>query len=219
MDAMCSFFPLICVVSSKLDSPKSRNELQVAILERVMKQVDVKQNFQFFLNAYKNDASELKKQFNKLQNNLKSSPISAPATPMTPNGDYGAITKSHSLKKAQQIIQQTPESAISLFQSIFRQSLTAGSEIKLCMDSMVRDPINCHAPPLSRIEVRKIIATNSRPYLVDLYVANRSDNFEYLSSTVILKKGDDLRRDSAVLHVFRLMNKIWRENGLEFTQV
>ena len=28
-----------------------------------------------------------------------------------------------------------------------------------------------------------------------------------------------MRRDAAVLHVFRLMNKIWREKGLEFTQV
>eukprot|EP01084_Bolivina_argentea_P074498 135137_1 len=239
VDAMCLYLPLMCVISSKFDVKKNRDQLQIAILQRVMKEDDVKQTFQFFLNSYKN-ASDIKKQFNKTNHALmkqkstntpntdshftNTPTFSSASSPSIMNDDL-PISKTTSLnlnesgKKAQQIIQQTPESAIYLFQSIFRQSLLAGSEIKLCRESQVKDPINCHAPPLSRIEIRKIIATNSKPYLIDLYVANRSDNFEYLSSTVILKKGDDLRRDAAVLHVFRLMNKIWREQGLDFMQV
>ncbi len=119
------------------------------------------------------------------------------------------------LNTKRHITQKIPESAISLFQSIFRLYLAfgIGSEIKLCHESLVCDPINCHALPLSRIEIRKVIPSNSKPYLIDLYVSGRSDNFEYLSSTMILKKEDDLRRDAAVSHVFRLMNKIL------FTQV
>ncbi len=34
----------------------------------------------------------------------------------------------------------------------------------------------------------KVIPSNSKTHLIDLYVSDRSDNFEYLSSTMILKK-------------------------------
>ena len=229
IDAMCLFLPFICVISSKLSGKISRKQLQSAILQRVQKEDDVKQHFEFFLNAYKKE-TDLKKSFSKmnallLQQNKNSNEstdslpsFSRSSSSLLPSMGMGKGSNKK-MQKITNIIQQEPESAISLFSSIFRQQLAAGSEIKLCRESQVRDPIHCNAPPLSRIEIRKVIQTNSKPYLVDLYVANRGDNFEYLSSTVILKKGDDLRRDCAVLHVFRLMNKIWREKGLEFTQV
>ncbi len=58
------------------------------------------------------------------------------------------------------------------------------------------------------------MASNAKPLLIDLFVSNRKDSLEYLSSMVILKGGDDLRKDAAVLQVFRLMNKIWK--GIEW---
>merc|ERR1711971_949976 len=109
--------------------------------------------------------------------------------------------------------QREPESALSVFRSVYK---TAKS-LKLCKENTVRDPVHCHAPPLSRIDIRKVMPTASKPLLIDLFVANRRDNFEYCSSTAILKQGDDLRRDMAVLHVFRLMNRIWRDAKLEYT--
>eukprot|EP01083_Nonionella_stella_P285701 972601_1 len=218
VDALCLFLPFVCVVSAKLSSTQSRKELQSIVLQRVMKEVDVKQRFEFFLNSYKN-ASDLKKEFAAHAQSV-SAPSSS-STGVTDSDLYDASvfesvddlrrsstnvsTVSSSSNsgglKAQCIVQNEPESAISLFQSIFRQHLAGGSEIKLCRESRTRDPMTTNAPPLSRIEVRKQIQTASKPYLIDLYVSNRQDNFEYLSSTVILKKGDDLRRDAAILHV------------------
>ena len=101
VDAMCLFLPFLCVVSSKLSSTASRDELQLAILQRTMKEVDVKQHFEFFLNSYK-DAPELRKQFNKANsalimkkqtsvssnNNNPNSVTNSPQSDMTPISPY-----------------------------------------------------------------------------------------------------------------------------------
>ena len=39
---------------------------------------------------------------------------------------------------------------------------------------------------------------------------------QLLSSTFVLKQGDDLRKDQAILQMFRFMNNIWRGNNLKF---
>eukprot|EP01083_Nonionella_stella_P300451 1025801_1 len=227
VSALCLYLPLLLVVSSTLPTQKLKNELQRAILERSMAEVDAKQQIEFFLHSYK-DAHKLIKEVRSntvfTSEWLRSLDVDdAATTPMRMGRAQSVDTGKRSSKKPQNIkriiVQKTVESAISLFESLLREPLEAGTEIKLCRESLVRDPINCHAPPLSRIEMRKVIASASKPYLIDLYVSNRRDNFEYLSCTVILKKGDDLRRDCATLNVFRLMNKVWREKGLEFTNV
>eukprot|EP01083_Nonionella_stella_P059726 156314_1 len=224
------FVPFLCVLSTKLKMDKYRNELQTAILKRVLVDVDINQQFQFFLNSYRDSPALLKslKKINvelmnskrrddKLQKDTRESTMKL-ASLFSPKEALKFNYNEESTAIATQVMKQSePESAISLFLSLFRYNLSSGSELRLCSESTVRDPIHCAAPPLSRIEVRKIMQTKSKPFLCDLYVSNRAANyFEYLSSTVILKRGDDLRRDVAVLHVFRLMNKIFRERGLSF---
>ena len=94
VDAMCLFLPFLCVVSSKLSSSTSRDELQLSILQRVLKEGDVKQHFEFFLNSYK-DAPELRKQFNKANNTLmkkQTSASSATSASASPTSDMMQIT-------------------------------------------------------------------------------------------------------------------------------
>ena len=58
------------------------------------------------------------------------------------------------------------------------------------------DPINSNSR-LSMIEVRKIFSSNAKPYLIDCFVgksSNSNGSDAILSSSFILKQGDDLRK-------------------------
>eukprot|EP01084_Bolivina_argentea_P114144 203280_1 len=56
--------------------------------------------------------------------------------------------------------------------------------------------------------------SNARPYLVDCYTVDSNTGQPLLSSKMLLKKGDDLRKDLGVMLMFRLMNELWRENEI-----
>ena len=60
--------------------------------------------------------------------------------------------------------------------------------------------------------------SDSKPLLIDIYVNKRNNN-EYISSTILLKKGDDLRKDCYISYMFRLMNFLWSENNIHFMDV
>ena len=125
IDAMCLFLPFICVISSKLSGQISRKQLQSAILQRVQKEADVKQHFEFFLNAYKKE-TDLKKSFSKmnallLQQNKNSNEstdslpsFSRSSSSLLPSMAMGKGSNKK-LQKISNIIQQEPEAAIALF--------------------------------------------------------------------------------------------------------
>ncbi|ETO21985.1 hypothetical protein RFI_15217 [Reticulomyxa filosa] len=56
--------------------------------------------------------------------------------------------------------------------------------------------------PVVQIQVRKVFASNAKPVLMDCYMKDPNDRKVTLSSSFILKKGDDLRKDSSFVCLF-----------------
>ena len=80
------------------------------------------------------------------------------------------------------------------------------------------DPINGNKN-VQQIEVKKIFTSNAKPYLLDCYVHDtNSINDVKLSSSFILKQGDDLRKDAAVLKMFEFMNHLWKHSNLKYIE-
>ena len=80
------------------------------------------------------------------------------------------------------------------------------------------DPINGNKN-VQQLEVKKIFTSNAKPYLLDCYVHDiNSINDVKLSSSFILKQGDDLRKDAAVLKMFEFMNHLWEHANLKYIE-
>jgi len=79
------------------------------------------------------------------------------------------------------------------------------------------DPIR-GAPKVQQLKVRKMYRSNAKPYLVDCYVFDETTSDLSLSSSYILKQGDDLRKDGAVLKMFEFMNELWRANEVVYKE-
>eukprot|EP01084_Bolivina_argentea_P180495 311843_1 len=67
---------------------------------------------------------------------------------------------------------------------------------------------------VERLEIRKIYKSHAKPLLVDCYLKYKSTPI----SSFILKFGDDLRRDAAVLTMFKFMNNLWKDNKCIYNQ-
>ena len=66
---------------------------------------------------------------------------------------------------------------------------------------------------IHKVKIQKIFKSNAKPVLLTAY--ERQSHRKYREvSTFIIKKGDDLRLDGGVMHMFRFCNSIWSEEGL-----
>eukprot|EP01083_Nonionella_stella_P095720 268809_1 len=70
-------------------------------------------------------------------------------------------------------------------------------------------PITWNESAVTQLQIRKIYNSNAKPLLVDCYTDHSTEPI----SSFILKYGDDLRRDAAVLLMFQFMNHLWIENA------
>eukprot|EP01084_Bolivina_argentea_P093228 167702_1 len=77
---------------------------------------------------------------------------------------------------------------------------------------IIRDPVKQLSLPIKKIIIRKIINSNSKPLLLDCYCGVDNNN-QYLSSTFILKYGDDLRKDKCCMHVFKWINHLFTNSN------
>eukprot|EP01083_Nonionella_stella_P301104 1031344_1 len=102
--------------------------------------------------------------------------------------------------------------SVSFFRSLFKDLKKTGARKSIDADAFVCDPINGNI--LTQVQLNKIMPSNARPYLVDCYTVDSNTGQPLLSSKMLLKKGDDLRKDLGVMLMFRLMNELWRENEI-----
>lgn len=65
---------------------------------------------------------------------------------------------------------------------------------------------------VERLEISKVFPSNAKPLLIDCYLHNAFSP----CSSFILKFGDDLRRDAAVLMLFKFMNSLWNDHHMKY---
>eukprot|EP01084_Bolivina_argentea_P001685 3117_1 len=115
------------------------------------------------------------------------------------------------------------ETAINYFnQQVYRTALktikTNNNKSKIISvpsnsKTKIYDPVNANNIILSHIKVKKLMASNAKPLLIECY------SKKILSSKLLLKYGDDLRKDAAVLLMFRFINNIWKSNNISYNGI
>jgi len=110
------------------------------------------------------------------------------------------------------------------FYSIYRHrpsQRNSDGKIPVPSKRTIYDPIDLDSKEvLSSVEVLKVMASNARPILVQCWSTPssccRGTGSPRKGRTLLLKNGDDLRKDRGVLLMFRLMNDIWRTEGVQY---
>eukprot|EP00484_Ammonia_sp_Unknown_P019764 CAMPEP_0197050102 /NCGR_PEP_ID=MMETSP1384-20130603/25074_1 /TAXON_ID=29189 /ORGANISM="Ammonia sp." /LENGTH=636 /DNA_ID=CAMNT_0042482465 /DNA_START=32 /DNA_END=1942 /DNA_ORIENTATION=- len=96
---------------------------------------------------------------------------------------------------------------IQFWQYIANKGYKKCDEIDVNTKSDFYDPIRCDFDYkncfIQRIIIRKVFNSANKPLLLEIHCADLE------MSSVILKKGDDLRKDKALMNIFKFMNYIW----------
>lgn len=113
-------------------------------------------------------------------------------------------------------------SDIDFFNSLFDKLKKEGSRVVIPDEHVICDPITGESPLIS-VQLRKIMPSNARPLLIDCYTRTKQSNNGSSGglqiSSMLLKRGDDLRKDAAVLLMFRFMNAIWTDANLKYNEI
>eukprot|EP01084_Bolivina_argentea_P006768 12807_1 len=120
-------------------------------------------------------------------------------------------------KQNNETIIYTEKDPVKLFRMPLDKNGAVGFKVIVPKNLQYRffDPINGNKC-VQQLKVRKIFNSNARPYLIDCYVNDDTTEDVMLSSAYILKRGDDLRKDGAVLKMFEFMNEIWKSANLTY---
>ena len=106
------------------------------------------------------------------------------------------------------------QDSVTFFRSIFKDLNKTGARKSIDKQKYICDPINGNI--LIEVQLKKIMPSNARPYLIDCYTFDTSSSSASLSSKILLKQGDDLRKDLGVMLMFKFMNDLWSENGINY---
>ena len=76
---------------------------------------------------------------------------------------------------------------------------------------------------ISSVEIKKVFKSNAKPILVRGIVNNEKSGYynmynDKINFNYIVKLGDDLRRDSAIISMFKLMNYFWNKHSLKYNK-
>jgi len=96
--------------------------------------------------------------------------------------------------------------AVTFYRSLFENLTVAGAEQSVEDDMFVCDPVT--GQQVREVELKKIMPSNAKPLLIE------ARTFDDSSTMLLLKQGDDLRKDLAVMLMFKFMNELWRENDI-----
>eukprot|EP01084_Bolivina_argentea_P027928 51914_1 len=102
--------------------------------------------------------------------------------------------------------------AVQWFDCLFNELNQNGQIKQNNSNEYLCDPINGN--PLESVQLKEIIQSNNKPYLIDCYTFNN-----VLSSTLILKKGSDLRKDLSVILMFKYFNQLFKENNVMYNGI
>lgn len=94
-----------------------------------------------------------------------------------------------------------PSESNIIYKEFFKQKRKKGFEFELPPQATIYHPFE--PIQIQKLRVEKIFRSNSRPLLLKLYPKGYLD---VNSDLLIFKSGDDLRRDMAVMSMFKLMN-------------
>ena len=234
VDVLCHFLPLIAFVLCQSDKVEWRNKLILKMKHRqhANDQADLKQSVRYFVKSYNNRAVQAV--FSGLvdDNNNNNSNSHRNGDVMM-DGNYGSNgatgsstgnisnilgTSPKKLKSASSPNSKNgnllPKDIIGFWLKLVNMNLKEDEEVKVPYDLKLMDPVNQLGPPLRTIKVKKVINSNSKPLLVETYSRDANERL-FLSSTFILKQGDDLRKDKSCMLVFKWINHMFMSWGAD----
>jgi len=191
-DVLCHFLPLIAFVLCQSDKNEWRRNLMKHMRSRLVgpRQADLRQSVRYFVKSYTNKA--VQQVFAGLIDDVDEY---SPKKGLSPS-----VAKNGGLADNVDCIQ--------FWIKISKMTHQDDEKIKVPYDLQLMDPVNQLGPPLRYVKIKKVINSNSKPLLVETYGRDESDRI-FLSSTFILKQGDDLRKDKSCMLVFKWINHMF----------
>ena len=89
------------------------------------------------------------------------------------------------------ILNWTASDSVTFFRSLFKEFTQTGDRKSIPNTQFMTDPIT--GDILIEVQLRKIMPSNARPYLIDCYTMDQgsTSNHPYRSSTMLLKQGQN----------------------------
>lgn len=116
-------------------------------------------------------------------------------------------------------VQDIPKrNAVTFFRSLFESLNQEGVVQVLEEEDFVFGPVS--GKQLVEVELKKIMPSNAKPLLIEARAVDKESTGETkYAQLLLLKQGDDLRKDLAVMLMFKFMNELWRENDINCNRV
>lgn len=192
-------------------------------VQRIVDQYDMQQAVRFLLSSYNmKEANPVKALFAgmifcKTRPSIEFVEVTS-AWSATPTITHSQTMRTLPLPSSHKLnASNLPKDPIEFWKLVATKHKTAGTELELGRTSSIRDPVRHKVPPVRRVHVRSVINSNAKPLLIDLYVcADNRQDYEFRSSTIILKAGDNLRKDCACMSVFKKINSLWDASALNY---
>eukprot|EP01084_Bolivina_argentea_P026842 49912_1 len=169
-----------------------RSKLFIILADRISNNASLDQSWRFFLNCNR-DIPEIGRTWE--------------------NHEYLKPEKYNDYDDKKEKDTQRKDSVL-FFRSLFKDLKKTGSRKSIDRNDFICDPINGNI--LIEIQLKKIMPSNAKPYLIDCYTFDKSTGYAVLSSKMLLKQGDDLRKDLGVMLIFKFMNELWIENEINY---
>jgi len=144
--------------------------------------------------------------------NTYSATITRGGSNAVPTEDVEAKDDEPSVDDAEEL--DVPQrNAVMFFRSLFTELVKEGDIQPVEDGDYFCDPVT--GKMLREVMLKKVMPSNARPLLVEARCVDEAEDTETLYSTqLLLKQGDDLRKDLAVMLMFKFMNELWRENDV-----